>query len=481
MRSAPFPPLVAGGATLQAPPPEPTALRRRMAEVYSVDVAQVLVVRGFLHGAELVMRVVASANKSEVVCKPTAEITKLAAIARLSLATEVSPRTGAFFVTPDACDETLRRAAETAPALLVIDESLIEASDAASAASLTASYDNLVVIRSLEYLYGLAGAPCGALIASPSLIDRFSAVLEPSAIAAPVARLALDALDPTRAPMMRQRAVMIKSETLRVAAALGSSPLVASVKAETGGVTVATADAGLIAKQAKIFGIAVEPLDDGGFFLPIGPEAANDRLLSAFAVGTPGYGSRRGDVVRDSLETRIAASVDLDKSGPCAIETGIGFFDHMLMQIATHAGISITLNCDGDLEVDAHHTIEDCAIALGQALSQALGERRGIARFGFLLPMDEAEAKVSVDLGGRPYLVFDGDFSAPLIGAYPTEMTEHVFRSLSQSLNAAIHVAVTGKNDHHKTEACFKAFGRALRQAIVIESGETRSTKGFIL
>lgn len=189
---------------------------------------------------------------------------------------------------------------------------------------------------------------------------------------------------------------------------------------------------------------------------------------------------RRGTVERNTKETQIAASVDLDAAAPIRIATGVGFFDHMLDQVAHHGGFSLTLTCSGDLHIDAHHSIEDCAIAFGQALKEALADRRGIARFGFVLPMDEAEARVSVDLGGRPYLVFDGAFSTPAIGAYPTEMTEHVFRSLAQSLGAAIHVSVTGENDHHKTEACFKALGRALRSAIRIESAELPTTKGVI-
>jgi histidinol dehydrogenase len=189
---------------------------------------------------------------------------------------------------------------------------------------------------------------------------------------------------------------------------------------------------------------------------------------------------RRADVARETRETKIAVSVDLDKQTPPSVKTGVGFYDHMLEQIAQHGGLALSLRCEGDLKVDPHHTIEDCALALGQALKQALGERRGIARFGFVLPMDEAEAKVSIDLGGRPYLVFEGAFAQAQLGEYPTQMTEHVFRSLSQSMGAAIHVAVTGANDHHKTEACFKAFGRALRQAIAIEGATLPSTKGVI-
>ncbi|MGE0597465.1 MAG: histidinol dehydrogenase [Hyphomonadaceae bacterium] len=189
---------------------------------------------------------------------------------------------------------------------------------------------------------------------------------------------------------------------------------------------------------------------------------------------------RRGAIERNTMETRIAVSVDLDRAIPVQIASGVGFFDHMLEQVAHHGGFSLTLSCAGDLHIDAHHSIEDCAIAVGQALKNALGARRGIARFGFVLPMDEAEAKISIDLGGRPYLVFDGAFKAPAIGEYPAEMTEHVFRSLSQALGATIHLSVTGENDHHKTEACFKALGRALRQAVRIESADLPSTKGVM-
>lgn len=197
--------------------------------------------------------------------------------------------------------------------------------------------------------------------------------------------------------------------------------------------------------------------------------------------GEPIIRRRRAELVRETRETAVSVLVDLDRRAPPSIKTGVGFYDHMLEQVAQHGGIALSLSCKGDLEIDAHHTIEDCALTLGQALKQALGERRGIARYGFVLPMDEAEAKVSIDLGGRPYLVFEGAFAQAQLGDYPTEMTEHVFRSLAQSLGAAIHVSVTGDNDHHKTEACFKAFGRALRQAIAIESLDLPSTKGVIV
>ncbi|RYG07411.1 MAG: imidazoleglycerol-phosphate dehydratase HisB, partial [Caulobacteraceae bacterium] len=207
----------------------------------------------------------------------------------------------------------------------------------------------------------------------------------------------------------------------------------------------------------------------------------NDRLLTALDLApAKGRPSRAGQAVRDTKETRIVCAVDLDSAGPVSIQTGVGFFDHMLEQVAAHGGFSLRLACEGDLHTDPHHTIEDSAIALGQALKQALGERRGIARYGFVLPMDEAEAKVSIDLSGRPYPAFEGTFATPFIGEYRTDLTAHVFRSLAEHLGAAIHVSVTGVDDHHKTEAVYKAFGRALRQAIRIEGDVVPSTKGVL-
>ena len=220
----------------------------------------------------------------------------------------------------------------------------------------------------------------------------------------------------------------------------------------------------------------------GGLRLTMGTEAENEAALGALGVPMNARPVRRAEIVRDTKETNIAVSVDLDRDSPRQVETGIPFYDHMLDQVAAHGGFSLVLSCDGDLDIDAHHSVEDCAIAFGTALSQALGERRGIGRFGFALPMDEAEAQVLIDLSGRPFAQFEGKFEATHIGAYPTQMTEHVFRSFADSLGAAIQVKVEGENDHHKTEACFKAFGRALRQAVRREGDPEAlpSTKGLL-
>ena len=189
---------------------------------------------------------------------------------------------------------------------------------------------------------------------------------------------------------------------------------------------------------------------------------------------------RLATVTRETRETRIRVTVNLDADGPVRVDTGIGFYDHMLEQIARHGGFSLRLECGGDLQVDEHHTVEDTAICLGDAMRKALGDKRGIARYGFLLPMDESEAKVSLDLSGRSWFVFNGHFPRGSVGGLPTELVAHFFRSFADSLGAALHVEVTGENAHHMVEACFKAVGRVLRQAVRRGSDEMPSTKGML-
>lgn len=190
--------------------------------------------------------------------------------------------------------------------------------------------------------------------------------------------------------------------------------------------------------------------------------------------------SRVSTVVRKTKETDIKVEVNLDRESPIHIATGLGFFDHMLEQIAKHGGFSLQLTCKGDLHIDEHHTVEDCALALGQALKQALGDKRGIHRYGFLLPMDEALAQVAIDLSGRPYFVFEGQFGRDSVGQLPTELVPHFFRSLAETLGAAINLKVSGDNTHHMIEACFKGVGRTLRQAFRITDTELPSTKGTL-
>jgi imidazoleglycerol-phosphate dehydratase / histidinol-phosphatase len=470
---APFPPLVAGGDGLDRYPADADALAARLAQIYGVPAERILPVRGVTHGLELVWRVAAKDGGS--VQAPDAEpYSQLVAIyAR-------NGETVAMVVRALGSSEAVAEmAARTAPALLVIDEGLIEFAPFESAVALTGEHPNLIVLRSLSLAYGLAGARVGAAVAAPEALARLAGMLEPYALPAPLVRLAMQALDPSRMIETAQRIEAVKAERGRMARELERVTVV-----EPGfGPVIITRPDDIPALRAALeaYGIASAPAGER-LRLPVSikPEV-NDRLLAAFGLNPPrARPARRGEAVRDTKETRIVCAVDLDTAGPVAIETGVGFFDHMIEQVAAHGGFSIRLSCAGDLHIDPHHTIEDSAIALGQALKQALGERRGIGRYGFVLPMDEAEAKVSIDLSGRPYSVFQGAFASPFIGDYRTDLTEHVFRSLAEHLGAAIHVSVTGEDDHHMTEACFKALGRALRQAIRVEGDAVPSTKGVL-
>ncbi len=176
--------------------------------------------------------------------------------------------------------------------------------------------------------------------------------------------------------------------------------------------------------------------------------------------------ARKASLKRTTNETDIAIAINLDGTGKSNIDTGLKFFDHMLDQIARHGLVDLDLSCKGDLEVDEHHTIEDVAIALGETITAALGDKKGIDRYGFVLAMDEAQATVAIDLSGRPYLVYDVPLTREYVGDFPTEMLEHFFYSLAINLKATLHISCTGSNDHHKIEASFKGFARTLKAAV---------------
>ena len=194
------------------------------------------------------------------------------------------------------------------------------------------------------------------------------------------------------------------------------------------------------------------------------------------------FSVRSSQVERVTGETAIHVNLSLDGQGKSNISTGLGFFDHMLDQIARHGNFNLEIKVDGDLHVDEHHTIEDTALALGEAFLKALGDKRGIYRYGFTLPMDDSLAQVAVDFGGRPWLVWDAEFSREYVGDMPTEMFFHFFKSFSDSSKCNLNIKVEGDNEHHKIEAIFKAFSKALRQAVKLdpEADKLPSTKGVL-
>jgi imidazoleglycerol-phosphate dehydratase/histidinol-phosphatase len=193
-------------------------------------------------------------------------------------------------------------------------------------------------------------------------------------------------------------------------------------------------------------------------------------------------GLRQVEHERNTKETKIKVSLNLDGTGKANIHTGLGFFDHMLEQIARHGSIDLNIDCNGDLHIDEHHTIEDVGLALGEAFAKGLTDKRGMERYGFALPMDEAEAKVLIDFGGRNWIVWDAKFSREKVGEMPTEMFFHFFKSFSDAAKCNLNISCQGENEHHKIEAIFKAFAKAIKMAVHRDphSNQLPSTKGVL-
>jgi len=193
-------------------------------------------------------------------------------------------------------------------------------------------------------------------------------------------------------------------------------------------------------------------------------------------------GLRKVTHVRNTKETKISVELNLDGKGDAKIETGLGFFDHMLDQIARHGALDLNIKCEGDLHIDEHHTIEDVGIALGEAFALGLADKRGMERYGYALPMDEAEAKVLIDFGGRNWIVWDVEFKREKIGEMPTEMFFHFFKSFSDAAKANLNISCKGDNEHHKIEAIFKAFAKSIKMAVKrnLDSDALPSTKGVL-
>ena len=509
----PYPALVEGQAALNRyPDPQPAELRRRMADLYGVDPANLWVSRGSDDAIDLLIRAFCSADRDTAgIVEPT--FAAYAQFARIQGAKVASIRLGEGFKfdteavlrfaeaeqtkilflctpnnptgtrIPDGAVEALARSLPDT--LVVADEAYGEFDKAPSLASLAGSIANLVVLRTLSKAYGLAGARIGCAIAAPDIIGLLAKVAPPYPLPGPSIRAALDALGPERMPAHAERIRLILAERVRVAAALADVSEIRSIRAGGNFLFLEVGDPEALAKRLAAAAVRVRFRPNaapGGVRITIGLPAENAALLAVFGIADEARPGRRAEIVRDTRETRIVLALDLDRPEPRRIDSGIAFYDHMLDQVAAHGGFSLTLSCTGDLGIDPHHSIEDVAIALGQGLKQALGDKRGIARFGFALPMDETSAEVLIDLSGRPFAKFDGSFDSDSVGGLPTQMVRHIFRSIADSLGAAIHVRVSGDNDHHKVEACFKAFGRALRQGLAIDdaSGVLPSTKGML-
>ena len=373
-------------------------------------------------------------------------------------------------------------------ALIVVDETYVEFADSESVVPCLDAHANLVVLRTLSKSHAAAGLRCGVAVARSDVTGLLKKVLAPYPLAQPVVDAALTILSaPSQAVLAAKRRDIVARRE-EVAAALAACPdIVELLPSDANYLLVRVKDAADLCNKCRKSGIILrnqshQPGLENSVRVSIGSHEDMQAFIAVVKGETPEprTDQRVGTVIRKTNETAISVRVNLDAVAPVRIRTGIGFYDHMLDQIAKHGGFSLEIECDGDLHIDAHHSVEDCAIALGQAIRQALGDKRGIGRYGFFLPMDESQVKVALDFGGRFYLDFKADFPESHVGDLPTDMVPHVFYSLAENMQANLHIAVTGENTHHMVEACFKGFGRALRQAIRRDGDEMPSTKGSL-
>ena len=373
-------------------------------------------------------------------------------------------------------------------ALIVVDETYIEFSKQETAIAQLDNFTNLVVLRTLSKSHAAAGLRCGAAIAHSDVSALLKKVLAPYPLAVPVMQAALSILKPENTvKLAKKRADIISRRNEYAAIMAGLDDVVSVLPSDANYLLLLVRDAVGLCNRAHEVGIILrnqshQPGLENAVRISIGSNEEMQQLLALMTgKGAPKKGTQRVHAItRNTSETKISVTVNLDEASPVSINTGIGFYDHMLNQIAKHGGFSLKLECSGDLHIDPHHSIEDCAIALGQAVRGALGDKHGIGRYGFLLPMDESLVKVALDFGGRFYLDFKAEFPKSHVGDLPCDMVPHVFYSLAENMQANLHIAVTGNNTHHMVEACFKGFGRALRQAIRIEGSEMPSTKGML-
>ncbi|MGH6888009.1 MAG: histidinol-phosphate transaminase [Rhizomicrobium sp.] len=511
----PFSPNAAQWKPNRYPEAQPRELLERLAAIWNVGTDSILLTRGSDEGIDTLVRLFCCAGRDQVlICPPTYGMYKVAAAIQGADVLEVplqgdrqldvaaicrkcTPATRLIFIpSPNApmghlmTRADMRSLCETraGKSLIVVDEAYIEfAPEPAGMLPELGARPNLVLLRTLSKAHALAGERIGAVIASSGVIEHLRKILAPYPLTRSSIGVALDALGPNGFIQNAERRRLLVSERERMAKLLPQSPWVEYVFPSVANfLLVQTEDSAALVRHLQKFGILAR--DRGREVantvrLSIGTPEENGLVLEALGIGhaQTAPAQRLFSFRRETGETAIDVTVNLDACNFLEIDTGIAFFDHMLSQLAAHGGFGLELHCRGDLGIDQHHTIEDCALALGEALKAALGAKAGIARFGFNAPLDEALAHVAIDLSGRPYLVFRGALPAEKIGQMSSEMVPHFFRSLATALGATVHITVDGANTHHMVEAIFKATARALRQAFRREDGTgIPSTKGIL-
>lgn len=394
--------------------------------------------------------------------------------------------------------------------IVVLDEAYIDFSARESFTKRIDEFPGLVVLQTMSKAWGLAGLRIGLAVASPEIIALMSKVKYPYNISVIAQQTALDRISPA---LKERQVAEILSERAKLEAALSANPLVKKVcPSDANFLLVRFDDPDAVYEALLSRGIIVRnrntaPLCRGCLRLTVGTPFENERLIASLAeiaalscdgagrTSLPNncrledqsnsfIGQRHVVLRRKTGETDVTVEIDLDRpSAPGdVIDTGLKFFDHMLSQIPHHAGIALSIHAKGDLEVDEHHTIEDVAITLGEAVGKALGSKKGIERYGFALPMDECDAVVLMDLGGRIDFSWNVEFTREWVGDVPTEMFRHFFQSLCNASRCNLHITARGENNHHKIEAVYKAYARALRMAVSHSRFpyELASSKGII-
>lgn len=365
--------------------------------------------------------------------------------------------------------------------VVVLDEAYIDFSVRPSLTSLVKRYPNLIVLQTLSKAWGMAGLRIGLAIADPAVIALMSKVKYPYNINVLAQKMALMKLDEAA----KDKAVAeIVGQRFRLEKELAKCPEVKGIYSSDANFLLVRfenpdevyerllAGGVIVRNRSKVSGC------EGCLRITVGTPVDNDRLLRLLSspvaepveATTPGMeilGERHIRIVRNTKETKIALELDLDSIGGSGhISTGLPFFDHMLDQIPNHGGVALSINAKGDLQVDEHHTIEDVGIVFGEAINAALGSKLGVARYGFVLPMDDCDAAVLMDFGGRIDFKWNAEFRREKVGDVPTEMFSHFFQSVCAGAKCNLHIWAEGVNEHHKAEAIFKAFARALRMAV---------------
>ncbi len=497
------------------PTQQPQGMMDSLCRLYDLSSRNLLITRGADEAIDVLVRSCCRAEYDNIIiCPPTFPMYEQAALlqgAQVILAplkgnfdldsetikTVATPDTKIIFIcTPNnptasvvpsaTITDLCRHFADTA--FIVVDETYIEFAGTDSMLPLVETHQNLIVLRTLSKAYAAAGLRSGVAIGQADVINIIRKTLAPYPIPQPVAAEVVTILNEKNTRRLKAERLETLKRRDNFTGELRLIPSVVWVyPSYTNFVLVKFTDANTICELCRQYGIILRDQNHqmglaNCVRIAIGTDTEMQRLLCVLR-GDPLLSStehRRAKITRKTNETTIDVKINLDAPTPIRIATGIGFYDHMLEQIAKHGGFALTLECTGDLHIDPHHTIEDCAIVIGTALRKALGDKRGIGRYGFVVPMDEAEAACSIDLSGRTYLKFNGNFSSPMLGDLPTDLIEHVFRSFAENLAATLHISVKGENTHHMVEACFKALGRTLRQAIAVDGSELPSSKGIL-